>query len=753
MLPRFHRRGGLLLAALLLAPACRIEGQDPIALAARALERGRPWHATELLRPVRADHTRADPRVALLAARAAAAWGGWSLVEQLLNASTLAGPEDSGATRELLGRAALERRADAMALDHLLVASRLGRDPRTRGVRHTLLARSYDRLDLADSAANHYRAAAELLPEVAEWLHLRAAGVTADSMERDRLYRSIRLDPARSQVARTEAGVRSRRGDHPGAATRYEALGARLDALRSRFAAAATDSARSAARRTLVALLNTPLGSADSREAIGILDALPGTLAPAEQLAIARRAAANGDAARAVRGFTAARASATLGDRDRLRFGMALAQLGRHADAIEQFEAIRERAVAGAAAYQRARSLLSRSGTSAAVPALQRIPARWPTDTASAAVALFLAGDLEADQGDYRAARTSYSRVAEEYPTSNHAPRALLEVGTLSWALGEKDEALEAFLALAERFPEREEGSAGAYWAARAEADLGKASSAAARWRTLIASVPHSYYALAAAARLGEPAWAPDTEGDDPAAPPALLRTLARVALLDSLGLEPESRLELDHLTARADTAVMALLHAAAALAEAGHTARSTALAQRALARGAARTRTLYRLLFPIPEPEVFTDLVAERGLDPWLVAGLIKQESGFNPLARSVADARGLMQVLPSVGTQIARRLGWTEWDPVLLYQPEVSLILGTLHLREMSRRYPDPTRFLAAYNAGGTRVQRWDTRPGVLADPELYLEQIPYIETRNYVRRVLRNAAFYRALYGSEK
>lgn len=110
-------------------------------------------------------------------------------------------------------------------------------------------------------------------------------------------------------------------------------------------------------------------------------------------------------------------------------------------------------------------------------------------------------------------------------------------------------------------------------------------------------------------------------------------------------------------------------------------------------------------------------------------------------------------MQVLPTVGAQLARRLGWADWDGVLLYQPEVSLTLGTLHLQEMRRQYPDPVRFLAAYNAGGTRVRRWDARPGVQDDPELFLERIPYIETRNYVRRVLRNAAFYEGLYGSER
>jgi soluble lytic murein transglycosylase len=754
MMPRDRRHAGLFLAAgLVIAPMAPILAQDPAAQAAGALERGRPWHATQLLRPVLADQTRASPRITLLAARAAAAWGGWSLVQRLLGPAAWADAEQEAPARELLGRAALDRRGDAEALDHLRVALRLGPDPRSRGVRHTLLARSFDRLDQADSAATHYRAAATLLPAVADWLLLRAAGVTSDGAERQRLYQGVRLGPARPRVAWTEAATRTRFEDHAGASAQYAALGARVEALQARFAAASTDSARSSARRSLTALLNSGLGAADARAAVALLDALPGTPSAAEQLAVARRAASIGDARRAVRGFVAAREGAPLNDQDRHRFGMALAQLGRHAEAIAQFETVRDRPVAAAAAYQRARSILARSGVTAALPALRRVPDRWPTDTASAGVALFLAGDLLADQGDFTAARESYRRAAADFPTSPHAARALLEVGTLSWALGEKAAAAEAFSAVAARYPEREEGSAGAYWAGRAEADAGDRAAATARWRTLIATVPHSYYALAAATRLGELPWAPGVDAAPVATPASLQSALARAALLDSLGFEPEVRWELDHLVAAADTTVGSLVVAATALAASGHAARATALAQRALARGAPRTRSLYRLLFPIPEPAVFAQLVAERALDPWLVAGLIKQESGFNPRARSGADARGLMQVMPAVGAQIARRLGWTEWDEVLLYQPEVSLTLGTLHLKEMIQRYPDPIRFLAAYNAGGTRVRRWDGRPGVLADPELYLEQIPYIETRNYVRRVLRNAAFYRAMYGGER
>ena len=135
--------------------------------------------------------------------------------------------------------------------------------------------------------------------------------------------------------------------------------------------------------------------------------------------------------------------------------------------------------------------------------------------------------------------------------------------------------------------------------------------------------------------------------------------------------------------------------------------------------------------------------------LDPALVAGLIRQESTWNPDAVSPVGARGLMQLMPAVGASIASGRGYPVWNPVLLFDPDVSLQLGTLHLASDLRGQTDPTRALAAYNAGASRVTRWSRRPGA-SDPEQFAEWIPFVETRDYVRAVARNRAVYSGLYG---
>ena len=105
-------------------------------------------------------------------------------------------------------------------------------------------------------------------------------------------------------------------------------------------------------------------------------------------------------------------------------------------------------------------------------------------------------------------------------------------------------------------------------------------------------------------------------------------------------------------------------------------------------------------------------------------------------------------MQVMPAVGASIARARGLAPWDAALLYQPDVSVELGTAHLAGFLRQFGAPERALAAYNAGNSRVAAWSRKPGI-DDPELFVERIPYAETRDYVRIVSRNREMYRDLY----
>jgi soluble lytic murein transglycosylase len=153
-------------------------------------------------------------------------------------------------------------------------------------------------------------------------------------------------------------------------------------------------------------------------------------------------------------------------------------------------------------------------------------------------------------------------------------------------------------------------------------------------------------------------------------------------------------------------------------------------------------------LIYPVTARDTIVAESRKAGVEPALIAGLIRQESSFNPRATSPAGARGLMQVMPSVGQSIAPSAGISDWNPAMLYDPGVNIELGIRHLAPLLRGQPNVARSLAAYNAGGSRVARWSTRRGA-EDPEIFTERIPFQETRDYVKSVLRNREFYQALY----
>ncbi len=136
-----------------------------------------------------------------------------------------------------------------------------------------------------------------------------------------------------------------------------------------------------------------------------------------------------------------------------------------------------------------------------------------------------------------------------------------------------------------------------------------------------------------------------------------------------------------------------------------------------------------------------------ENDLDPYYVAALIFCESKYDPNAVSRAGARGLMQVMPATGQEIADVLG-EEYDPQMLFDPEISIRFGTRYLRmQMDRFDGNEAVVLAAYNAGPHRAEQWLNDYGL--DSKGHIAYIPFRETDRYVDKVLSMREVYRILY----
>ncbi len=162
--------------------------------------------------------------------------------------------------------------------------------------------------------------------------------------------------------------------------------------------------------------------------------------------------------------------------------------------------------------------------------------------------------------------------------------------------------------------------------------------------------------------------------------------------------------------------------------------------------------REFWRYLFPLPYREPLTASAKAQGIDPYLLAGLIRQESEFNPGAVSRANALGLTQLIPGTGRMMAHSQGFGPFSSGMLFQPEVSLRLGAAYLKtQISTWNGNLEQTLAAYNAGPGRVREWLTWANY-REPAEFVESIPFTETREYVLAVLRNASVYRRLYAGK-
>jgi soluble lytic murein transglycosylase len=723
-------------------PAGVVAPDDSMLLDVRgALARGRPWQASRLVAPVLADSSKRSPAAVFLAASAASQWGGWPEVGRLLQGEAWLDTLFAGRGLMLLARSALEAGEDSFALRQVLRVQP-AQDPADDGERLVVLARALERLDARDSAAAVYRGLALRLPTIADWMLLRSAAVTDDSLSRAALYEFVTRPIARDRIRWSEAAARQGTGDLERAAAHYRALGAKLLALRLQLAMSADSAPRAAVRAELLRLTAV-------KEAVLLLDSVYAPLTPEEELQVARGAAAAGLPERAVAGFARAFAAKLGNYQDRYDYGSALARLGRNGDAAFQFNLVRApRALAASAAYMRARSLVRDGQIAEGRTALVEIGKLYPRDTVAASSALFLLGDLASDDRADRLARTYFRRVALQYPTSRFAPAARFRGAMIELLTGDAGMSAREFDELAKRYPKSDEGPGAVYWAGRAWYATGDSAAAFERWERAYAGEPGSYYTGLAARRLGRPAWTPPPAADSFVSIPWADSAVARAALLARLGLTAESRREIEVLTRTSETDPERLLALAAALRASGQASQGIQLARRALANGAPADARTYRLIYPVVHQDALLAEAAEQRVDPSFIAALIRQESMFNPTATSAAGARGLMQVMPDLGGRLAHSLAYPVWDPVLLYQPDVSLQLGSFHLQELLGRYERPVEVLAAYNAGVSRVERWSRRVGV-EDPEVFAERIPFVETRGYVRVIQRNQELYRSLY----
>jgi soluble lytic murein transglycosylase len=381
------------------------------------------------------------------------------------------------------------------------------------------------------------------------------------------------------------------------------------------------------------------------------------------------------------------------------------------------------------------------------------------------AEALFSSGNMYLLRKEYTEAVANYSYLSEHFPENKNASPANWRAGWLTYRMGKFDDAATLFDRQIEHFPTAKETVGAVYWRARLyETKEHNTEKAVADYRTVSHRFPHFFYAQMSRQRLaalgnkvveytdttddapepdGTPAIAFDT--DLPESP-----HLEKASLLANAGLNDYIALEIAAVPGSSGWSGLAEARIYESYGE-------TYLALRAIKRAMPNAMSTeiskipleyWRILFPEPWWETVKSESAKKGLDPYMVLSLIRQESEFNPSVISHANAYGLMQLLPSVGKQMAKEEGIENFQTNQLLDPEMNIRLGTRYLKQLLDQFNGvPEYALAAYNAGEGRVADW-LAAGPYSGLDEYVESIPFTETREYVQAIDRNREIYKAI-----
>ena len=402
------------------------------------------------------------------------------------------------------------------------------------------------------------------------------------------------------------------------------------------------------------------------------------------------------------------------------------------------------------ARYWSGRAMLSRSAGTEAESILRTLAEAEPDSPwAERGLSVLLARELETGFG----------------PRARGFLSELLRVGVASVAtgttvvqLGSTQYLSRDYLSAATTFEQYLEGGRSSstrqqagYWAALSHERAGRDSDARSRLAEVYEENPLSYYGVFAGERIGAPVLSsgiPDGPAPIAGLELEMDNALLRLRVHQLVPTAGSFAYELGRLTEYFSERGRRY-EFAEALIQGGLPLQAIVLGRRIRAEESGWNVRLLRIVHPFPYREVILREAQERDLDPFFVAGLIRQASGFDARIESASGAVGLMQLMPPTAREMAEGLGLS-YRPARLREPDYNLRLGIRYLASLVRRFDARAEeVLSAYNAGPTRMRNWRGEP-TYQDRDVFMEHIPFRETRNYVKAVQGYSRIYSALYG---
>jgi len=365
----------------------------------------------------------------------------------------------------------------------------------------------------------------------------------------------------------------------------------------------------------------------------------------------------------------------------------------------------------------------------------------------------------------------TFREMYTKFPLGRYAERAAWKIGWWSYKNGDYADTVRVFESAAANFPRSDYRPPWLYWSARAHDRLNEPALAEARYTLAATDYLNTYYGRLAAKHLTDrgtrlpqrrlvvDARSSNAPGADDQPQPLvqlppndqLIRALLALDLYDQ-AVDELRYAQKVWGDSSAIQATLAWIFNQRGDLRPGINAMKRAYPQFMAAGGEKLPVEILRVLYPVNYWSLIKRYSAEHDLDPYLVAALIAQESTFTADVKSAANAYGLMQLLPSTGRQYARMLKLTpRFSLRMLTTAETNIKMGTAYFADLVQQFGGTHYALATYNAGPNRVARWiSERPGVERDQ--FIDDIPFPETQNYVKRILGTAEDYRRLYGSD-
>ena len=385
-----------------------------------------------------------------------------------------------------------------------------------------------------------------------------------------------------------------------------------------------------------------------------------------------------------------------------------------------------------------------------------KVVAEFPSSS-HAPGAMLRIGRIYEELSNYDAARAEYGRLVQRYPGTDAAEDARFRMPWSFYMTRQYAKAAPSFAAMRNKAESASEREMFEYWRARSLEKTGDNAAAHDIYLHLAQSVESNYYPTLAARRVsGVQAELPAASAPNPSiyptpesASPSVRFHLSRILALRALGISDLQAGEYRALegAATGDRSLRGFILAGLQSADAWYDA--IVAATRMSKNGHISSEVAERIRYPRAYWDLFAHACALRSLDPWLVLALARQESLFNPRATSFADARGLMQLMPTTADRVARQVG-DESSPDL-FDPQTNVQLGTAYLKNLLDLFSgDEFKAVAAYNGGEHAVQDWTRKfPG---DDDEWVENIGFHETRDYVKKVIGGRREYLLLYGGE-